>query len=277
MDFLAKLRAAWAKNDTLLCVGLDPDKDKLPAALSGSDQPLYEFNKAIIDATADCVCAYKPNSAFYEAAGAYGIKQLELTCRYIKERYPELPIILDFKRGDIEHTNEQYVRYAFDYLGVDAVTVQPFLGSEALKPFLDRKDKGIIVLSKTSNPGAAEIQDLVVDGGGQKLYLKVAQVVKDSWNQNGNCGLVVGATFANELANVRQLVGDDMVFLVPGLGAQGGDVSSFVRAGLNKNNDGLIINSSRSIIYAAGGADFAAAARQAADQARQEINNYRGN
>lgn len=268
MDFLSKLTAAQAKNNSLLCVGLDPDTGKLPQGLSQ-----FEFNKAIVDATADLVCAYKPNSAFYEAHGAAGIEELKQTCDYILQNHPDVPIVLDFKRGDIGNTNNHYARFAFDYLGADAITVQPYQGREAIQAFLDYKDKGIIVLCKTSNQGSGEFQDLSVDG--QKLYLKVAQNVRDEWNANGNCLLVVGATYPEEMAEARKAVGDDMVFLVPGIGAQGGDMEAILKAGLNSGGSGLIINSARAILYASSGEDFAEAARQAAMATKDEINKYR--
>jgi orotidine-5'-phosphate decarboxylase len=274
MTFLEKLRSSWAKNNSLLSVGLDPNMDMLPKRLRSVDGPFFTFNKAIIDAVAEVICAFKPNSAFYEARGADGIAELKQTCDYIREKYPELPIILDFKRGDIGNTNNHYTKFAFDYLQVDAVTVQPYQGRQAVQPFLDRKDKGIMVLCRTSNPGSEEFQDLIVNG--HKMYLEVAQNVRDEWNANGNCQLVVGATDPEAMAEIRQLAGDDMVFLVPGLGAQGGEPGPTVKAGLNKASTGLIINSSRDIIYASDGQDFAEAARSAATSARDEINKYRG-
>ncbi|HEX4775115.1 MAG TPA: orotidine-5'-phosphate decarboxylase [Candidatus Saccharimonadales bacterium] len=274
MGFLDKLAGAWEKNDSLLCVGLDPDMAKLPPHLQTVDSPYFTFNKEIIDATADLVCAFKPNSAFYEARGAAGIEELNLTCEYIRENHPDIPIILDFKRGDIGNTNNYYATFAFDYLGVDAVTVQPWAGHESLQLFLDYKDKGIIVLDRTSNSGSGEFQDLLVDG--QKLYLKVAQNVKNEWNANGNCQLVVGATYPKEMTEIRQLMGDEMVFLVPGLGAQGGEAGDFVKAGVNSRGNGLIINSSRAILYASSGPNFAEVARAEAIKARAEINKYRG-
>jgi orotidine-5'-phosphate decarboxylase len=273
MDFITKLKAIWDKNNSLLCVGLDPDIATLPAHLHDSDAPYFTFNKAIIDATADLVCAYKPNSAFYEARGAASIQELQLTCAYIHEKYPDIPIILDFKRGDIGNTNKQYAAFAFDYLAADAVTIQPWQGGEAIQVFLDYKDKGIMVLDRTSNPGSGEFQDLVVNG--RKLYLQVAENIRDNWNKNGNCQLVVGATFPQEMAEIRELVGNDMIFLVPGLGAQGGDAEATVKAGLNTDGTGLIINSSRAIIFASAGEDFADAARQKATETRTQINTYR--
>jgi orotidine-5'-phosphate decarboxylase len=262
MDFKRKLSAAQGKNNSLLCVGLDPDVAKLPTQVAGTPQPLFSFNKAIIDATASLVCAYKPNSAFYEARGAAGIEELKQTCAYIQEHYPDIPIILDFKRGDIGNTNNHYAAFAFDYLGVDAVTVQPYQGRAAVQSFLDHKDKGIIVLCRTSNEGAGEFQDLDTDG--RKLYLQVADKVAKNWNANGNCLLVVGATAPAEMAAIRQIVGDDMIFLVPGIGAQGGDIEATLKAG----GPNLIINSARAIIYAGN-------PRQAATEARDQINKYR--
>jgi len=273
MDFKTKLSAAWTKNDSLLCVGLDPDIDKLPEHLRQAETPYFDFNREVIDATADLVCAYKPNSAFYEARGAAGVEELKKTCAYIQEKYPHIPIILDFKRGDIGNTNNHYAAFAFDYLGADAITIQPYEGRIAFQPLLDHKDKGIIVLCRMSNEGAGEFQDLEVNG--RKLYFQVAENVAKEWNVNGNCLLVVGATFPAELSEIRQLVGDEMIFLVPGVGAQGGDVEATVKAGLNSNGDGLIINSSRAILYASGGQDFAEAARKEAELSRDLINKYR--
>lgn len=201
------------------------------------------FNKAIIDATCDLVCAYKPNSAFYEARGVEGITELKKTCDYLRKTYPEIPIILDAKRGDIGNTNEGYVTYAFDYLGADAITLHPYLGREALQPFLDRKDKGCIILCKTSNPGAGEFQDVGL------LYQRVAKNVVKTWNSNGNCMVVVGATYPKDLAIIRRIVGN-MTILVPGIGSQGGDIEKTVKAGMDSKGKGLIISSSRFIIFA---------------------------
>jgi orotidine-5'-phosphate decarboxylase len=273
MTFLEKLDGCVLKNNSLLCVGLDTDMIKIPAHLLDQPAPYFAFNKAIIDATADLVCAYKPNSAFYEARGIAGLEELGLTCAYLRENYPHIPIILDFKRGDIGNTNNHYATMAFDYLEADAITIQPYQGREAMQSFLDYKDKGIIVLCRMSNPGAGEFQDLLVNG--RKLYLQVADNVATTWNTNGNCLLVVGATYPTEMAEIRQLVGDDMVFLVPGLGAQGGDTEATVKAGINKSGKGLIINSSRDILYAGSSEDFAAVSRMRATEVRDEINKYR--
>lgn len=231
--FRQKLEKIVKKNDSLLCVGLD--------------QSSFDFNKKIIDQTFDLVCAYKPNSAFYEAEGAKGIEELKKTCDYLKKNHPEIVIILDAKRADIGSTNEGYVKYAFDYLGVDAITLHPYLGSEAIKPFLERVDKSCIILVRTSNPGAGEFQDLKV--GKKPLYQVVAEKVSKDWNKNDNCLMVTGATYPKELSEIRKLA-PKTTFLVPGVGAQGGDLEATLRAGLTKKGDGLIINSSRGIIFA---------------------------
>lgn len=273
MDFKTKLRLSVAANNSLACIGLDSDPAKLPAKFKNSKEPQFEFNKAIIDATADLVCAFKANSAFYEAAGAHGIAQLKKTVDYIHEKHPLLPFILDAKRADIGNTNIGYTNYAFEYLDVDAITLHPYLGGEAIEPFFAYKDRGLIVLCRTSNPGAGEFQDLEVDG--KKLYQIVAERVRDKWNSNGNCLLVVGATYPREMAEVRALVGDDMTFLVPGIGTQGGDIEATIRAGISSRGDGLIVHSSRDIIFASDNADFAKVARERAELLREKINLYR--
>jgi orotidine-5'-phosphate decarboxylase len=268
MDFKRKLSASWAKNNTLLCIGLDSDPAKLP---KGLDQ--FTFNKAIIDATADLVCAFKPNPAFYEALGAEGIRQLEQTCQYIRETYPDIPIILDSKRGDIGNTNAAYARATFEVMGADAVTLHPYFGKESLLPFLEYKDKGMIILCKSTNPGSGELQDIAV--GDAKLYEYVAQQVVNEWNDHDNCLLMVGATYPAELEAVRGIAGN-MPILVPGVGAQEGDMQAMLKAGLTPNGTGLIINSSRAIIFASDQSDFAEAARQKALETRDKINQYRG-
>jgi len=272
MSFQEKLDTRIKANNSLLCVGLDSNWEKLPDVVRSHKYPQFVFNKAIIDATHDLVCAYKPNSAFYEYLGSEGVRQLKLTCDYLHEKYPDIPIILDAKRADIGNTNLGYVSYAFDYLRVDAITLHPYLGSVALQPFLDRKDKGCIILCRTSNKGAGEFQDLEVDG--QPLYLRVATQVVNEWNENDNCLLVVGATYPEELAKVREIAGD-MTLLVPGVGAQGGDVEKTVRAGLNSKGAGMIINSSRGIIFASSEEDFAARAREKARKLLGDINKFR--
>ena len=249
------------KTNSLLCVGLDPVVEKIPEHLRENPDVLFVFNKTIIDATAKYTCAFKPNSAFYEAYGTEGIRQLKLTCDYIRNNHPDHFLILDAKRADIGSTNQGYVKFAFDWLGADAITLHPYLGYEALKPFLDREDKTSIVLCRTSNRGAGEFQDL--QSGGKPFYQRVAKNVYSKWNKNNNCMLVVGATYPNELAEVRRIVGE-MTILVPGIGAQGGDLEKTLKAGLNKQKSGLIISASRSILYASSGNDiFEAAAREA--------------
>ncbi len=272
MKFQQKLDAICQKNNSLVCIGLDSDFEKLPEDLKSHQYPQFEFNKAIIDATHDLVCAYKPNSAFYEARGVDGIRELKMTYEYINEKYSDIITILDAKRADIGSTNKGYVGFVFDYLGSDAVTLHPYLGGEAIQPFLDRKDKGIIILCRTSNAGAGEFQDLLVNN--VPLYRYVAKKVSSEWNANGNCLLVTGATYPEELAEVRKITGD-MTFLVPGIGAQGGDVEKTLKAGLNSKNAGMIINSSRGIIFASIGVDFAKKARVETKKLRDEINNYR--
>lgn len=268
MKFAEKLQRAVTEHASLVCIGLDSDTARLPVGVSQLD-----FNKAIIDATHDVVAAYKPNTAFYEAEGAEGIAVLKATCEYIRQVAPDVLILLDAKRADIGNTNNGYVRFAVDYLGVDAITLHPYLGSEALGPFLTLPDIGLIVLCRTSNPGSGELQDLLVDG--MPLYEKVAHTVSEQWNTQKNCMLVVGATYPTEAAKIRAIVGDDMWFLIPGVGAQGGDVEQTVRAAQNSRGDGMLISSSRDIIFASSGDDFAAAARNKAIELRDQINAYR--
>lgn len=272
MTFLDKLNNAIKKNNSLVCVGLDSDFDKLPEHLKQQEYPQFAFNKAIIDETHDLVCAYKPNSAFYEARGEEGIKELKLTCDYINNTYPDISIILDAKRGDIGNTNNGYIKFAYEYLGVDAITLHPYLGSEALKPFFDMKEKGAILMGRNSNPGAEELQDLQI--GDKKLYQIVAEKAANDWNKNGNCLLVVGATYPEELAEIRQIA-KELTFLVPGIGAQGGDVEKTLKAGLTAEKKGLIINSSRGIIFASSDENFAEKAKEEATKLRDEINKYR--
>jgi orotidine-5'-phosphate decarboxylase len=251
--------------DSLVCVGLDSHFDRLPERFRRDPSPQFAFNKWIIEQTHPYVSAYKPNIAFYEALGDEGIRVLKLTLEYLQQHHPDILTICDAKRADIGSTNEGYVAGIFDWLGFDAVTLNPYLGHEALQPFLKRADKGCIIVCRTSNPGAGEFQDLEV--GGRPLWRVVAGRVRDEWNEHGNCMLVVGATYPLELAQVRGIVGD-MTLLVPGVGAQGGDVGETVKAGLNSQNKGLIINSSRGII-------FADKPEEAAHKLRDEINRFR--
>jgi orotidine-5'-phosphate decarboxylase len=269
--FVADLARAWESNDSLLCVGLDPEIERFPRALAAEASPIFQFNKAIIDATADLVCAYKPQFAHYAAYEAED--QLERTIEYIHRTYPALPVILDAKRGDVGHTAERYAIEAFERYGADAVTVNPYLGTDALEPFLARAEKGVIVLCRTSNACAGDLQDLETGAG--KLYQVVAELAATRWNRRGNCLLVVGATYPRELAEVRARVGD-MALLVPGVGAQQGDVAQVVQHGCTRDGTGLVISSARAILYASAGADFADAARAAAQKLRAAINLARG-
>ncbi|MBV8741552.1 MAG: orotidine-5'-phosphate decarboxylase [Sinobacteraceae bacterium] len=268
--FLVQLAQSWRRADSLVCVGLDPEIERFPAQIASQPSPIFQFNKAIIDATADLVCAYKPQFAHYAAYEAED--QLERTIDYIHRQYPGLPVILDCKRGDVGNTAERYAIEAFERYAADAVTVNPYLGADSLEPFLRRADKGVIVLCRTSNPGSRDVQDLEV--GGRKLYQVIAQLVARQWNARGNCMLVVGATYPRELADVRQIVGD-MPLLVPGVGAQGGDVAQAVLNGQTATGTGLVISSSRNILYAGAGDGFAAAARAAALALRDQINTSR--
>jgi orotidine-5'-phosphate decarboxylase len=265
--FIAALEAAWRRSDSLVCVGLDPEIERFPRQLAEAPSPIFHFNKAIIDATHDLVCAYKPQVAHYAAYEAED--QLERTIEYLHRTYPEVPVILDAKRGDVGNTAERYASEAFERYGADAVTVNPYLGTDSLEPFLRHADKGVIILCRTSNAGARDLQDLEV--GGRPLYQVVAQLAASRWNARGNCLLVVGGTYPKELAAVRALVGD-MPLLVPGVGAQGADVVQAVQSGQSKAGSGLIISSSRAILYASPGADFAAAARAATEALRGQIN-----
>jgi len=276
------LRAQWAKGN-FVCVGLDSELDKIPIHQATVSRTISVFNEKIIETTRDLVCAYKPNIAFYMAHGGKGFMALRDTIMIIHDIAPGVPIILDAKVADIGNTNNGYVRMAFDYLQADAITVHPYLGAEALQPFLERIDKGIIVLCRTSNPGAGEFQDqetVGVPGYSRPLYLHVAYRVANYWNKNRNCALVVGATFPEELAQVRKIVGD-MPILIPGVGFQQKDVplekqvEQVVSAGKDSRKEGMIINSSRGIIFASKGADFAEAARRETQKLHDLINQYR--
>jgi orotidine-5'-phosphate decarboxylase len=308
-NFLELLEARWAEGK-FVCVGLDSELGKIPEAAQTSDSEnqenllgldplgtLFCFNRAIVDTTHDLVCAYKPNTAFYEEHGPLGWQALKGTIEYIHEVAPGVLVILDAKRGDIGNTNLGYVRMAFDHLQADAITVHPYLGGEALQPFLDRADKGIFVLCRTSNSGAGEFQDCRVSVSLEEVralaavgaspwtadfrghYLTtmsnhVAYQVSNHWNANRNCALVVGATYPFELESVRRIVGD-MPILIPGIGAQGGDVEATVKAGKDSRGWRMIINSSRGIIFASSGPDFADAARRETLELREQINRYR--
>ena len=274
MTFIEKLSAAWSANNSLLCVGLDPDVARFPSHLQQQPDAIFAFCKAIIDATAATACAFKPQIAYFSALRAED--QLEAICEYLRKNYPHIPIVMDAKRGDIGATAEQYAREAFERYGADAVTVSPYMGFDSVAPYLEWKDRGAIVLCRTSNAGGSDLQFLKVDG--VPLYQHVARLVADKWNTNGQCALVVGATFPQELAQVRSIIGD-MPLLVPGVGAQGGDIEATVKAGKTANGMGMMINSSRAILYAkpdqAAGEDFAQAARRVAKETRDAITRFR--
>ena len=247
MSVIDKYNARADAIDSLLCVGLDSDFGQLPEQFLSEPEPQFAFNRWLIDQTYPYAVAYKVNSAFYEACGSQGWHELKLTSDYLREQCPDVLTICDAKRGDIGNTNDAYVTAIFDELGFDAVTLHPYLGHEALQPFLARADKGSIILCRTSNAGAGDLQDLEVDG--KPLWQIVAEKVSNAWNVNGNCMLVVGATYPDELRCIREISGD-IPFLVPGIGVQGGDINDVVHAGLDSNGKGLIISASRSVIFA---------------------------
>jgi orotidine-5'-phosphate decarboxylase len=268
-NFRDLLEAKWEQGK-FLCVGLDSELEKIPQAarVSGTRETLVNFNRAIIDATKDIAAAYKPNPAFYEAHGDEGCAALRETIQYIFDNAWDVPVILDAKRGDIGNTNEAYAKATFNHLRADALTVTPYLGGEPLQPFFDRANKGVIVLCHTSNPGADEIQALPV--GGTPLYQVVAQKAAKDWNGQGNCCVMVGATYPEELQKVRAIVGD-MPILIAGVGAQNGDLEKTVRAGKDGRGRGFILNASRSIIFASQGTDFAELARVRAQELHEAI------
>ena len=268
MGFHDTLRAAWQRSGSMLCVGLDPDPGRMPAPLGRMHPTMAteQFCRAIVDATADVVCAFKPQIAYFASQGAE--RELEDLCHYIRETYPDVLLVLDAKRGDIGPTAEHYAREAFDRYGAHVVTVNPYLGTDSVAPFLSHEGGGVFVLCRTSNPTSGDFQNLRTDG--EPLYLHVARRVADQWSQLGECGLVVGATYPDELRQVRAVVGD-VPLLVPGVGAQGGDVEATVQAGADSNGYGMVINSSRAILYASPGFDYADAARAAAIATRDQI------
>jgi orotidine-5'-phosphate decarboxylase len=264
-DSCAELLAAHFEAGRHLVVGLDPDPGRIPESLAPGGDPVeraIEFNRRIVEATAGLACAYKPNAAFYEMLGTDGFRALAETIAASRRSAPDTVVILDAKRADIGSTNAGYVAAAFEQLGADAVTVHPYLGGEALAPFLERGEKLVFVLARTSNPGAGEFQDLLFDG--VPLYRQVARAVARDWNAAGNCGLVVGATYPEELCAVREDVPAEMPILIPGVGAQGGDVAAAVTANRDAGSSAFLIAASRSILYASAGDDFAEAARDAA-------------
>jgi orotidine-5'-phosphate decarboxylase len=275
MGFMQALRDRWNSADSLVCVGLDPEPAKLPARFANDPDAVFNFCHEIVDATAQYVCCFKPQIAHFAALGAEDALQ-RLVAR-IHAAHPGIPVILDSKRGDIGSTAQHYAAEAFDRYAADAVTANPYLGRDSLQPFLDRADRGVVILCRTSNPGAADLQDLIVSDDGRDarpLYQHVAEKIARDWNGNGNCALVVGATWPEQLREVRAIVGN-LPFLVPGVGAQGGDVEAVVTNAKTADGTGLVVSSSRAILYASDGDDFADAAAAAAKSLRDEINRYR--
>jgi orotidine 5'-phosphate decarboxylase subfamily 2 len=270
MNFKEKLSRVVNKNNSLLCVGLDIDKEKMPGFLfKNSKNPFFEFNKSIIDETKGLVCAYKLNMAFYEVLGKNGLDVLEKTIEYIPR---EIVIILDGKRNDIGNTASKYAKSLFETYKADAVTINPYLGFDGVKPFLDYKDKCSFILCRTSNPSAVDFQDLKTQG--KPFYEVVAEKIK-IWNKNNNCGAVVGATYPEELKKIRSILGDDIPLLLPGIGKQGGDVEKTVKYGVNHNGEMAIINSSRGIIFYDNSSKYSEKARDKAMSLRDQINDYR--
>lgn len=272
MTFLSKLEQSIKTNNSLLCVGLDTDFEKLPQAVKKHHEPLFAFNKEIIDATYNLVCSYKIQIAYYASLGIPGLQALTQTIHYIHANYPSIPVILDAKRADIGETSKRYAQEAFDVFEADALTVNPYLGKDALIPFFKYSDKGIFVLCRTSNKGASDFQNLKT--GGEPLYVRVAKEVA-MWNKDyGNCMLVVGATWPEEMRIIREAT-TAMFILVPGIGAQGGDLEKILHSGLRQDKSGLIIHSARSILYASSDDDFAKHAAEEASKLKDTINQFR--
>ena len=269
MNFTHMLLDAQARNQSMLCVGLDPDLNKLPMDWRGDVSKIYDFCAAIVDATADLVIAFKPQIAYFAGCGAEA--QLEQLMRHMKATAPHVPIILDAKRGDIGSTAEQYAKEAFDRYGADAVTLSPFMGFDSVQPYLRYPDKGAFLLCRTSNPGGSDIQNKrLADVEGQpRVYEHLAAQAQGPWNENGQLGLVVGATYPAEIARVRELA-PTVPLLIPGVGAQGGDAVATVQAGWRPDAP-IVVNSSRAVLYASNGADFAQAARAVAETTRAQL------
>ncbi len=265
MTFGARLERSWSVAGSMLCVGLDPDPARMPLPLDGAPDATEQFCRAIVDAVADVACAIKPQIAFFSSQGEE--RALERICAYVREKYPDLTLILDAKRGDIGSTAEHYAREAFGRYGAHAVTVSPYLGTDSVAPYFEHGG-AVFVLCRTSNPGGDELQSLVADG--RPVFELVAQRVADEWSQLGDCGLVVGATYPDELRRVRAIAPGAPI-LVPGIGAQGGDPAAALEAGADANGRGLVVNSSRAVLYASSGRDFAEAARAAAQSAAAQL------
>lgn len=276
MNFADRILSACEAKESRLVVGLDPHWDLIPQAMreeaAHPAEAVARFILAAVDATIDHAAAYKPQIAFFEQFGTPGMAALD----QVLARIHALGglVIMDAKRGDIGSTAENYAREAYERYGAHALTVSPYMGLDSIEPYLAWKDRGVIVLCRTSNPGGSDLQFLKLDNG-EPLYLHVAGLVADKWNAGGQCGLVVGATFPNELASVRQRIGDAVPLLVPGIGAQGGDITATVNAGRNAAGTGMMINSSRAILYASGGDDWRDAAAKAARDLRDAVNAVR--
>lgn len=271
MSFMQALRTRWSNADSLVCVGLDPEPAKFPAKFANDADAVFSFCRDIADATAQYACAFKPQIAHFAALGAEDA--LQRLIAHLHAAHPGVPVILDSKRGDIGSTAQHYASEAYDRYAADAVTVNPYLGRDSVQPFLDRSDRGVVILCRTSNPGAGDLQDLAI--GGRPLYQHVAEKVAREWNTNRNCSLVVGATWPAQLKEVRAIVGDDVPFLVPGVGAQGGDVEAVVTNAKSSDATGLMVSSSRAILYASQRDDYADAAAGAARELRDQINRHR--
>lgn len=271
MNFTKKLQLASNKNSSLVCVGLDTDITKIPAILQKSSDPIFEFNKAIIDATKDLVLAYKPNCAFYEAQGVKGLEALEKTIDYIPD---DIPVILDAKRGDIGNTSRQYAIACFEHLKADAVTLSPYMGFDTIAPFTEYEEKALFILVKTSNASAGEIQDLETNNN-QKIFLETARLIS-KWQKTSAAiiGAVTGATYPEDLKAIREIL-PGAPLLIPGLGSQGGDAKKTISYGLGTNNSPIVVNSSRGIIYASGESNFAEAAREKAKEFKEQLNEYK--
>jgi orotidine-5'-phosphate decarboxylase len=279
MTFLDMLRAAERQNDSMLCVGLDPEPAKFPAAMKGDATKIYDFCAAIVEATADLVIAWKPQIAYFAAHRAED--QLEQLVAHMRRVSPHVPVILDAKRGDIGSTAEQYAKEAFERYGADAVTLSPFMGFDSIQPYLKYHGKGAFLLCRTSNPGGDDLQAqrLASVPGEPLLYEHIARLAQGPWNTNGQLGLVVGATYPAEIERVRA-VAPTVPLLIPGVGAQGGDAAATVKAGWRASGGEttapIVVNSSRAVLYASQGADYAAAARQVARQTRDQLQAARG-
>lgn len=266
-SFTQKLTRSWSLNQSMLTLGLDPDPKRFPAQLNTHPEPLYEFCRQMVDVCAPYTCAFKPQIAYFSSAAAE--EQLHALCAYIKAHYPQHLLVLDAKRGDIGTTAEHYAREAFERYQADAVTINPYMGYDSVAPFLEWRQKGVFILCRTSNPGGSDLQFLNLEDG-TPLYVHVARMIAEQWNKHEQCGLVVGATYPNEIARIRKEIGD-MPLLIPGIGAQGGDIYETVAAGQDSRGQGMLINSARAILYASAGDDWLEAAEKMAQHTHKAI------